>query len=86
VAFVVDENHQGRGIASFLFEMLIRAAREQGIEWFTADVIADNKAMLKVFEKAPFPIHAVMESGIYTLTIPFTDPGEPTAHPANMKS
>jgi acyl-CoA hydrolase/GNAT superfamily N-acetyltransferase len=86
VAFIVDENYQGRGIASFLFEILIRAAREQGIEWFTADVIADNKAMLKVFEKAPFPIRAVMESGIYNLTIPFTDSGEPTAHTVSMKS
>lgn len=86
VAFVVDENYQGRGIASFLFEILIRTAREQGIEWFTADVIADNKAMLKVFEKAPFPIRAVMESGIYNLTIPFTDPGESPVHPTTMKS
>jgi len=86
VAFVVDENYQGRGIASFLFEILIRIAREQGIEWFTADVIADNKAMLKVFEKAPFPIRAVMESGIYNLTIPFTDPGESPVHPTTMKS
>jgi GNAT superfamily N-acetyltransferase len=78
VAFVVDENCQGQGIASFLLEMLIRVAREHGIEGFTADVIADNKAMLKVFEKAPFPIRAVMESGIYNLTIPFDDAGEPS--------
>ena len=48
----------------------------QGIEGFTADVIADNKAMLKVFEKAPFPIRAVMEFGIYNLNIPFAlNPG-----------
>ena len=85
VAFVVDENYQGRGIASFLFEILIRAAREQGIKWFTADVIADNKAMLKVFEKAPFPISAVMESGIYNLSIPFNDSGEPPAHSNTVK-
>ncbi len=78
VAFVVDENCQGRGIASFLFEILIRAGREQGLDGFTADVIADNKAMLKVFEKAPFPIRAVMESGIYNLTIPFDGAGEPS--------
>ena len=86
VAFVVDENYQGLGIASFLFEMLIRVAREQGIVGFTADVIADNKAMLKVFEKAPFPIRAVMESGIYNLTIPIADTGEPFAHPEAGKS
>ncbi len=79
VAFVVDENCQGQGIASFLLELLIRVAREQGIEGFTADVIADNKSMLKVFEKAPFPIRAVLESGIYNLTIPFAGAGEPSA-------
>ncbi len=76
VAFVVDENFQGQGIASFLFETLIQVARERGIEGFTADVLADNKAMLKVFEKASFPIRAVMEFGIYNLTIPFEDTGE----------
>ncbi len=76
VAFVVDENYQRLGIASFLLNTLIRAAREQGIEGFTADVLADNKAMIKVFEKAPFPIRAVMESGIYNLTIPFKDTGD----------
>jgi GNAT superfamily N-acetyltransferase len=73
VAFVVDEGCQGLGIASYLFDQLIRVAREQGIEGFTADVIADNKAMLKVFEKAHFSIQAVLEYGIYNLTIPFSE-------------
>jgi acyl-CoA hydrolase/GNAT superfamily N-acetyltransferase len=72
VAFVVDEGCQGLGIASYLLDLLIRVAREHGIDGFTADVIADNKAMLKVFEKAPFPIQAVLESGIYHLNIPFS--------------
>jgi GNAT superfamily N-acetyltransferase len=85
VAFVVDENLQGQGIASFLFETLIRVARESGIEGFTADVIADNKAMLKVFEKAPFPIRAVMEFGIYNLNIPFEDAGESISRATNGK-
>ena len=75
VAFIVDEHYQGIGIASFLLTMLIRVAREQRIAGFTADVLADNKAMLKVFEKASFPIRAVLECGIYNLTIPFEDPG-----------
>jgi acyl-CoA hydrolase/GNAT superfamily N-acetyltransferase len=85
VAFVVDEHYQGLGIASFLFEMLIRVARERRIEGFTADVITDNAPMLKVFEKAPFPIRAVMESGIYNLTIPIVDTGDPPAQPAAGK-
>ncbi|MDD5167472.1 MAG: GNAT family N-acetyltransferase, partial [Syntrophales bacterium] len=75
-AFIVDECYQGKGIASFLFDLLIRAAREEGVEGFSADILADNKAMLKVYEKAPFPVKAVLTSGIYKLTIPFTPASE----------
>jgi RimJ/RimL family protein N-acetyltransferase len=71
-AFIVDERYQGKGIASYLFDLLIRIAREEGIAGFTADVLADNKAMLKVYEKAPFPVQAVLSRGIYKLTIPFS--------------
>ena len=27
--------------------------------------------MLKVYEKAPFPVKAVLSAGVYSLTIPF---------------
>ena len=73
VAFIVDEAFQGKGIATFLFQMLIRIAKEKGIEGFKADVLATNTSMLRVFEKAPFPIKAVLDSGVYELTIPFSE-------------
>jgi len=72
-AFIVDETYQGKGIASFLFSLLAKNAREEGIEVFTADVLAVNKAMLRVYEKAGFPIKAVLQSGIYELTIPLQE-------------
>jgi len=72
-AFVVDEAYQGKGMASFLFELLIKIAREEGVEGFTADVLAVNKAMLRVYEKSGFPIKAVLSAGAYELTIPFQD-------------
>jgi acyl-CoA hydrolase/RimJ/RimL family protein N-acetyltransferase len=75
-AFIIDEEYQGKGIASYLFELLIRVAREEGIQGFTADVLASNKAMLKVYEKSPFPVQTVLISGIYELTIPFTSSSE----------
>jgi len=46
--------------------------------WIASEAI--NKPMLKVFEKAPFPIKAEMKSGVYALTIPFHEqwsPGRP---------
>jgi GNAT superfamily N-acetyltransferase len=71
-AFIVDEKYHNKGIASYLFELLIRTAREEGVKGFTADVLASNKAMLKVYEKSPFPVQTVLSRGIYELTIPFT--------------
>lgn len=73
VAFVVDEAYQGRGLASFMFTFLIKTARERGIQGFTADVLATNASMLKVFTKSPFPVKAVLDGGIYELTIPFKE-------------
>lgn len=72
-AFVVDEKFVGRGIASFLIEMLIRYSREHGITGFSADVLYDNKAMLKVFEKLPFIVHSKLEYGVYHLTVNFSE-------------
>lgn len=52
MAFLVDEEFQGKGIASFLLEYLIRIARERGVTMLTADVLPQNRKMLTVFERA----------------------------------
>jgi GNAT superfamily N-acetyltransferase len=71
IAFVVDEAYQGAGIASYLYQMLIRLAKERGLKGFTADVLASNKGMMKVFEKGAEAVQAKYEQGAYALTIPF---------------
>jgi len=71
VAFVVDEIYQGKGIATYMLLFLIEIAKENGIKGFKADVLASNKAMLKVFEKAQYPIKATLDSGVYELIISF---------------
>ena len=73
-AFIVDENYQGRGIATYLFNLLICAAREEGIAGFKADVLENNRAMLKVYEKAPYPVKTILSIGAYEVTIPFNAP------------
>ena len=40
VAFVVEDDHQGRGLGSILLEHLAAAAREQGLRRFVAEVLA----------------------------------------------
>jgi acyl-CoA hydrolase/RimJ/RimL family protein N-acetyltransferase len=72
VAFIVDEQYQGIGIASYLFNMLTRLAKERGVEGFTASVLTTNKSMMKVFEKSGLFLEAKMEEGVISLTIPFS--------------
>ncbi|HTZ38911.1 MAG TPA: GNAT family N-acetyltransferase, partial [Syntrophales bacterium] len=76
-AFLVDEVYQGKGISTYLLNLLIRIAREQGgIEGFRADVLLDNKSMLRVFEKTPFPLRAVVSQGAYEIVISFREKDE----------
>jgi GNAT superfamily N-acetyltransferase len=73
VVFVVDENYQRMGVATFLYRMLIRAARERGVGGFVAEVLYSNiGGIMKVFKKGGLPLKANLEGGIYHLEIPFT--------------
>lgn len=66
-AFMVDDAHHGRGIATLLLEHLAAIARSNGIERFTAEVLADNRGMLAVFSKAGWPLERRFESGVVDL-------------------
>jgi hypothetical protein len=46
-------------------------AKERGLKGFTADVLQENKGMMKVFENSYLPINAQLQNGIYKLKIPF---------------
>ena len=71
IVFVVDETYQRLGIASFLYGMLIRLARERGIKGFVADVLFSNTGMMHVFQKSGLPVKAHLEGGVFNLVIPF---------------
>jgi len=53
MAFLADEEYQGRGISTFMANYLIKIARERNIKTLTASVLSQNKKMLRVFEKLP---------------------------------
>ncbi|MGH8862897.1 MAG: GNAT family N-acetyltransferase, partial [Jatrophihabitantaceae bacterium] len=67
VAFVVADEHQGRGIGSVLLEHLAAAARERGIKKFTAVVLAENAGMVRVFRDAGYETRRQLEHGEITL-------------------
>jgi len=70
IAFVVDAEYQGLGIAGFLYRMLVRAAKERGIKAFTAEILSSNKGMMRVLEKGELPVRARLEQGVFSVTIP----------------
>jgi RimJ/RimL family protein N-acetyltransferase len=60
MAFVVVDAWQGRGIGSILLRHLIKIAGDAGLHELIAEVLPENRAMLKVFGKygfKPVPRH-----------------------------
>jgi GNAT superfamily N-acetyltransferase len=51
IAFVVREDYQSMGIASYLLQVLERIARENNYTHFQASVLRENSAMIQVFRK-----------------------------------
>ncbi len=73
VAFVVRDDYQNNGIGTELLAYLTQLARRQGLRGFTAEVLAENKPMLHVFEKAGFDIRRSLSAGLYELDMSFRD-------------
>src|SRR3954468_23655996 len=63
VAFVVADEHQGRGIGSGLVAHLHAAAREIGVRRFVAVVLAENTPMIRVFREAGYEVTRHFEYG-----------------------
>ena len=80
VAFVVREDYQGMGIASYLLEVLEIIAKENGFQGFTATVLHENTPMIRVFKKRyPRLIKSQQEGGEIVLIMDFTPPAAETA-------
>ena len=70
-AFLVRDDWQGKGVGTELMSVLVEAARHNGIAGFTADVLANNAGMLRVFHKSGHPVESRLQEGVYSLRIPF---------------
>jgi RimJ/RimL family protein N-acetyltransferase len=65
---VVDE-FQGRGIASALLRQLVHLARAAGITQLIAEVMPENTAMLRVFERSGLRAQMRRESDVVHVTL-----------------
>lgn len=67
VAFLVQDAHQGRGVASALLEHIAAVARERDIRRFAAEVLPANNKMIKVFTDAGYQQKRHFEDGVVRL-------------------
>ena len=63
VAFMVEEDYHGLGIAGRLLRHLSDVGRAQGIAVFEASVLPGNKAMLSVFSRSGLPMQKRIVDG-----------------------
>lgn len=73
VAFAVADDWQGKGIGTVLMQYLTILAKKRGLLGFTADVLADNWGMLRVFNKMGFETEKHFEAGAYELRMTFKE-------------
>jgi RimJ/RimL family protein N-acetyltransferase len=75
VAFAVEEDFHGNGIATRLLTVLAEIARADSIAQFDADVLARNAAMLQVFARSGLPMQREAEDdGVVRVTLSLASP------------
>ncbi len=67
VAFLVQDAHQGRGIAQLLLEHLAQAGRERGVDRFVAEVLPNNRRMMQVFREQGYEVKGGWDEGVMHL-------------------
>ena len=69
VAFLVDDAVAGRGLGSLLLEHVAASARSREVRHLTAEVLLDNRRMLRVLTDAGFDLVRHVEGGVMLLDL-----------------
>lgn len=72
VAFTVEEDYQGLGLASLILRVLAETARRSGVKAFVAEVLPSNTAMLHVFRNSGLPETAHLAEGVMHIALDLT--------------
>ena len=71
VAQATRDDYQGQGIGMEVLTYLTYLAKRDGLLGFTAEVLMENRPMLRLFEKMGFDIRRQNEQGVYELMMTF---------------
>jgi GNAT superfamily N-acetyltransferase len=73
VAFATRDDYHNQGIGTELLTYLTHLAKREGLLGFTAEVLIENKPMLRVFEQGGFDIKKKSDAGVFDLKMAFTE-------------
>nr|NIM16868.1 GNAT family N-acetyltransferase [Candidatus Aminicenantes bacterium]NIM83594.1 GNAT family N-acetyltransferase [Candidatus Aminicenantes bacterium]NIN22998.1 GNAT family N-acetyltransferase [Candidatus Aminicenantes bacterium]NIN46735.1 GNAT family N-acetyltransferase [Candidatus Aminicenantes bacterium]NIN89641.1 GNAT family N-acetyltransferase [Candidatus Aminicenantes bacterium] len=72
-AFTVREDYHGQGIATEILKYLVLLAKNDGLHGFTAEVLFENRPMMRVFEKMEFDIQRTIDGNSYSIFLNFEE-------------
>jgi acyl-CoA synthetase (NDP forming)/GNAT superfamily N-acetyltransferase len=70
VALAAADGMHRRGVATLLLEHLVSLARARGVQTFTAEVLADNYAVLRLLSDSGLALRRRMSNGVVDLSMP----------------
>ena len=73
VAYMIDPDWQGAGLGSLLHARTVEYARGHGVRGFTADVLVENPAMLRVFRRGDHELAVTTSAGVHEVTMLFAE-------------
>lgn len=79
VAFFIDDEHNGRGLATVLLEYLAAAGQENGVRRFNASTLPTNRKMLGVFAAAGYDVASTFDDGVIEVAFDISPTGASVA-------
>lgn len=73
VAFAIRDDYHNKDIATEMLRYLTEIAVSDDMEGFRAEVLVQNKPMLRVFEKMGFDTEISLEDGVYEIIMRFCE-------------
>jgi acetate---CoA ligase (ADP-forming) len=70
VAFLIEDDYQGKGIGTLILERLAGLAAANGFVEFEAEVLPENQQMINVFKSSGFEKHQVWDSDTVHIELP----------------
>ncbi len=78
VAFVIRDDYQGQGLGVVLFELLAQSAWTLGIRQFVADMLPQNRGMVRLMEDYGNVVSRTNQEGVVEMVVDLREVSGPT--------